>query len=65
MSKDKKRKACKNCTCGRAEQEALTSGQSTSKRKLTLQMLENPGVESSCGSVRFPFHYTFGFFECQ
>jgi len=40
-------KACKNCSCGRAELEAKGE---TSKQKLTLAMLENPGVESSCGS---------------
>jgi len=39
----KGKKACKNCTCGRAEQE-------NSQPKLTLDMLENPGVNSSCGS---------------
>jgi hypothetical protein len=41
-------KACKNCTCGRAEQEA--QGQTATRKKLTLDMLENPGAESSCGS---------------
>ncbi len=39
------RKACKNCTCGRAEE----STESTSK--LTLEMIENPAVNSSCGNV--------------
>eukprot|EP01121_Diplochlamys_sp_Union-15-3_P021031 TRINITY_DN8399_c0_g1_i1.p1 TRINITY_DN8399_c0_g1~~TRINITY_DN8399_c0_g1_i1.p1 ORF type:complete len:265 (-),score=55.88 TRINITY_DN8399_c0_g1_i1:30-824(-) len=38
------KKACKNCSCGRAENESDT------KPKLTLEMLENPGVGSSCGS---------------
>ncbi|GFR45584.1 hypothetical protein Agub_g6978 [Astrephomene gubernaculifera] len=37
------RKACKNCTCGRAEAEAAGEGV-----KLTPEMLENP--QSSCGN---------------
>lgn len=37
------RKACKNCTCGRAEAEAQGV-------KLTKDMLDNP--QSSCGNVR-------------
>jgi len=41
----KTKKACKNCTCGRAEAEAAPS-----QKKLTLDMLENPGVNSGCGS---------------
>lgn len=39
------RKACKNCSCGRAE----SSEPST---KLTLEMIESPAVNSSCGNVR-------------
>jgi len=42
----KGKKACKNCTCGRAEEEESTAP----KTKITLEMLENPGVNSSCGS---------------
>lgn len=38
------KKACKNCTCGRAEAET------DSRPKVTLSMLENPAVNSSCGS---------------
>ncbi|KDD73791.1 hypothetical protein H632_c1834p0 [Helicosporidium sp. ATCC 50920] len=39
-----KKKACANCTCGRAEEEA------TEAVKLTKEMLDNP--TSGCGSVR-------------
>lgn len=42
---DGARKACKNCTCGRAEGES-------SNNKLTLEMIESPAVNSSCGNVR-------------
>ena len=42
----KVRTACKDCSCGLAEQ--IESERSTTK--LTLSMLENPGVGSSCGS---------------
>lgn len=38
------RKACKNCSCGRAEAEAKGE-----KVQLTKEMLENP--QSSCGNV--------------
>lgn len=38
------RKACKNCSCGRAEAEAKGE-----KVELTKEMLDNP--QSSCGSV--------------
>jgi anamorsin len=41
------KKACKNCTCGRADME---EGSNVPKQKLTLDMIENPGVSSSCGS---------------
>eukprot|EP01127_Copromyxa_protea_P005138 TRINITY_DN1498_c0_g1_i1.p1 TRINITY_DN1498_c0_g1~~TRINITY_DN1498_c0_g1_i1.p1 ORF type:complete len:272 (-),score=83.49 TRINITY_DN1498_c0_g1_i1:44-859(-) len=41
------KKACKNCTCGLAEELAA---ESAPKKKLTLEMIENPGVNSSCGS---------------
>jgi len=39
------KRACANCVCGRADKEA--NGEKT---KLTLAMIENPAVESSCGS---------------
>lgn len=39
------RKACKDCTCGRAEAEAAGV-----KVQLTEEMLQNPGVGSSCGN---------------
>jgi len=39
------KRACANCVCGRAEKDA--NGEKT---QITLEMLENPAVESSCGS---------------
>ena len=42
------RKACKNCTCGRAEEEAAGAP----PPKLTLDMLENPGAAGGCGSCQ-------------
>lgn len=41
------KKACANCSCGRAEEEAQGI-----KASLTADMLENP--QSACGSVRVP-----------
>jgi hypothetical protein len=38
------RKACKNCSCGRAEKE-----EAGERVQLTQEMLDNP--QSSCGSV--------------
>ncbi|GKD18476.1 anamorsin [Tanacetum coccineum] len=40
------RKACKNCVCGRAEEE-----EKVQKLGVTMDQLENP--QSACGSVRF------------
>jgi hypothetical protein len=40
------RKACKNCTCGRAEAEAE---QKVEKLELTAEQINNP--QSACGSV--------------
>ena len=42
------KKACKNCTCGRADAEAGV------KVDLTPDMLDNP--QSACGSVSAPLH---------
>eukprot|EP01113_Clastostelium_recurvatum_P009404 TRINITY_DN1452_c0_g1_i2.p1 TRINITY_DN1452_c0_g1~~TRINITY_DN1452_c0_g1_i2.p1 ORF type:complete len:275 (+),score=64.99 TRINITY_DN1452_c0_g1_i2:38-826(+) len=39
------RKACKNCSCGRADDEAKEV-----RQKLTIDMIENPGVSSGCGN---------------
>lgn len=40
------KKACKGCTCGRADEE----DKGAKRPKVTLAMLENPAVDSSCGS---------------
>lgn len=40
--------ACKNCVCGRAEMEQQEEAK---KVRLTPEMLERPGLDSSCGSV--------------
>jgi hypothetical protein len=42
------RKACKNCTCGRAEAEAEAE-QKVEKLELTAEQIDNP--QSACGSV--------------
>ena len=41
------KKACKNCSCGRADQP---EEKTETKPKLTMEMIENPAVNSSCGS---------------
>lgn len=41
------KKACADCTCGRAEAEAAGI-----KAQLTAEMLDNP--QSACGSVSYP-----------
>lgn len=41
------KKACKNCTCGRADAEAAVQ-----KVDLSQDMIENP--QSACGSVSLP-----------
>jgi len=53
-----KKKACKNCTCGRAEEEVKE--EASSRPKLTLDMLENPGVGSNCGSCSLGDAYRCG-----
>ncbi|KAK1565049.1 hypothetical protein Q3G72_017605 [Acer saccharum] len=44
------RKACKNCTCGRAEAE-----EKVEKLGLTMDQLDNP--QSACGSVSLPGNF--------
>lgn len=44
------RKACKNCTCGRAEAEEKV------KLGLTMDQLNNP--QSACGNVCFLFFFS-------
>lgn len=46
------KKACKDCTCGRAEAEAAGV-----KVELTSEMLENP--QSACGSVSIQYGSSF------
>jgi hypothetical protein len=45
------RKACKDCTCGRAE------GQMVDKVELTQDMLDNPGSAGGCGSVSIHLYH--------
>ncbi|GIL64952.1 hypothetical protein Vafri_18811 [Volvox africanus] len=42
------RKACKNCSCGRAEAEAKEAAGGGGGVKLSAEMLENP--QSACGN---------------
>jgi hypothetical protein len=46
------RKACANCSCGRAEAEAAAAarGEEAPRAKLTADMLEKPGEAGGCGS---------------
>lgn len=46
------KKACANCSCGRAEAEAAAAarGEEAPRAKLTAEMLERPGEQGGCGS---------------
>jgi hypothetical protein len=52
------RKACKNCTCGRAEVE-----QKVEKLALTAEQISNP--QSACGNVSIKNKYLLFHFLCS